>query len=289
MPTPEELEAEKKKLEEEEKASLLKKEKATSATLTKEQQDQAIKDQATKDKELSDAQKLRVYDIQTKTVRDQGARLSAAEKELSDLRAAKVEADKPTIEESAKKFYADPAKAISEALAEAIAPLNAFKDRFETDSEYERVKKSLMVNPVFAQHLDNSEFSSIIDELVIQGTKSGVKVSEGMVEAAIKHTIGSIVTGDVVLKPVKGSETTVVEVKKGEEREDTQIPPYLAPSSPPHKKTVDTKQYRDLTENEARLAKERGMTKEAYLDWLEVDPSDVIDSKIGIPAKKEGG
>ena len=283
MPTPEELEAEKKKLEEEEKASLLKKEKATSATLTKEQQDQAIKD-----KELSDAQKLRVYDIQTKTVKDQGARLSAAERELDELRAAKEEAAKPTIEESAKKFYADPAKAISEALAEAIAPLNAFKDRFETDSEYERVKKSLMVNPVFAQHMANPEFASIIDELVIQGTKSGTKVSEGMVEAAIKHTIGSIVTGDVVLKPVKGLETTVVEGKETE-REDTQIPPYLAPSNPPHKKTVDIKQYRDLTENEARLAKERNMTKEAYLDWLEVDPSDVIDSKIGVPAKKEGG
>ncbi|KKM71898.1 hypothetical protein LCGC14_1425850, partial [marine sediment metagenome] len=39
---------------------------------------------------------------------------------------------------------------------------------------------------------------------------------------------------------------------------------------------------------EARLAKERNMSKEAYLDWLEVDSSDVIDSKIGIPAKKAG-
>ena len=277
-----ELTAEELKAKEEEETSLQKKEKATQATLKKEQEDQAIKD-----KELSDTQKLRVYDIQTKTVRDQGARLSAAERELDELRATKKEEAKPTVDESAKQFYADPAKMIKDALAEAIAPLNQFKDRFETDSEYGRIKKNLMVNPVFAQHLANPEFSSIIDELVIEGTRSGTKVSEGMVEAAIKHTIGSIVTGDVVLKPVKGSETTVVEGKETE-REDTQIPPYLAPSSPPHKKTVEGKQYRDLTENEARLAKERNMTKEAYLDWLEVDPSDVIDSKIGVPAKKEG-
>jgi hypothetical protein len=73
------------------------------------------------------------------------------------------------------------------------------------------------------------------------------------------------------------------------EREDTQIPPYLAPSSPPHKKVVEGKQYRDLTENEARLAKERNMSKEDYLNWLEVDATDVIDSKIGIPAKKGEG
>ena len=277
-----ELTAEELKAKEEEETSLQKKEKATQATLKKEQEDQAIKD-----KELSDTQKLRVYDIQTKTVRDQGARLSAAERELDELRAAKKEEAKPTVDESAKAFYADPAKMIKDALAEAIAPLNQFKDRFETDSEYGRIKKNLMVNPVFAQHLANPEFSSIIDELVIEGTRSGTKVSEGMVEAAIKHTIGSIVTGDVVLKPVKGSETTVVEGKETE-REDTQIPPYLAPSSPPHKKTVEGKQYRDLTENEARLAKERKMSKEQYLDWLEVDPSDVIDSKIGVPAKKEG-
>ena len=278
--TAEELEA-KKKLEEEEKASLQSKEKATQATLTSQQQDQA-----TKADELNDAQKLRIFEIQTKTVKDQGARLNAAEKELAELRAAKEEAAKPSVEDSAKDFYANPAKAIKDALAEAIAPLNAFKSRFESDSEYGRVKKNLMANPVFAQHMANPEFSAIIDELVSKGTEAGTEVSEGMVEAAIKHTIGSIVTGDVVLSPVKGSETTVEVKETG--REDTFIPPYLAPSSPPHKKTVEGKQYRDLTENEARLAKERGMTKEDYLNWLEVDATDVIDSKIGIPAKKEG-
>jgi hypothetical protein len=274
--TAEELEAKKK---EEEEASSQKKEKVISPILKKEPEDPV-----TKDGELNDAQKLRIYEIQTKTVKDQGARLSAAETELAELRAAKEEAAKPTVEESAKDFYANPAKAIKDALAEAIAPLNVFKDRFESDSEYTRIKKGLMVNPVFAQHLANPEFSAIIDELVSEGAKAGSKVSEGMVEAAIKHTIGSIVTGDVVLSPVKGSETTVE--GKELEREDTQIPPYLAPSSPPHKKVVEGKQYRDLTENEARLAKERNMSKEVYLDWLEVDPSDVIDSKIGIPAKK---
>ncbi|KKL28629.1 hypothetical protein LCGC14_2373220, partial [marine sediment metagenome] len=237
--------------------------------------------------ELSDAQKLRIYEIQTKTVKDQGARLSAAETELAELRAAKEEAAKPTVEDSAKAFYANPAQMIKDALAEAIAPLNVFKDRFEGDAELQKVKKGLMVNPVFAQHLANPEFSSIIDELVAEGTKQGAKVSEGMVEAAIKHTIGSIVTGDVVLSPVKGSETTV-EVGKETGREDTFIPPYLAPSSPPHKKTVEGKQYRDLTENEERLRKERNMSKEDYLNWLEVDAADVIDSKIGIPAKKAG-
>ena len=282
MPTPEELEAEKKKKEEEEAAaSLLAKEKVTSATLTKEQQDQAIKD-----KELSDAQKLRIYEIQTKTVKDQGARLTATEKELAELRAANVEAAKPTVDESAKAFYANPAKAIKDALAEAIAPLNVFKERFEGDAEYTKIKKGLMANPVYAQHLANPEFSAIIDEIVSEGIKGGSVISEANVAAAINHTIGSIVSGDVVLTGVKKVEvdgTTKVENKA---EEALVIPPYLAPSSPPLKKALEGKQYRDLTENEDRLRRERGMTKEAYLDWLEIDPSDVIDSKIGLPPKK---
>lgn len=284
--TAEELEVKKK--EEEEKASLLKKEKATSVISTS-----PPGDPVTKPGELTDAQKLKIFEIQTRTVKDQGARLTATENELAKLKSEREEASKPTIEESAKTFYANPMKAIEEALEKAVAPLHEFKNRFESDSEYEKIKKGLMVNPVYAQHLDNAEFASIIDDLINEGTRSGIEISVGNVEAAIKHTIGSIVTGDIVLTPVKGSETVVkgvetkVEVKEGQ-REDMQIPPYLAPSSPPYKKAADVKQYRELTENEARLARERGQSKEEYLDWLEVDPADVIDSKIGMPVKKEG-
>ena len=163
----------KAKEEAELKASLLAKEKVTQVTLTKEQQDQAIKD-----KELSDAQKLRIYEIQQKTVREQGARLSKTEKELSELKAAKEEAAKPTVTESSKAFYANPVKMIEEALEKAIAPLNAFKDRFESDSEYVRIKRNLMTNPVFAQHLSNPQFASVVDEIVLAGQKAGTVVTE---------------------------------------------------------------------------------------------------------------
>ena len=274
----------KKKEEEEAAASLLAKEKATLATLKKEQEDLSTK---VKPGELTDAQKLRIYEIQQKTVKEQGARLTATERELAELKAKGEEAAKPTMEESAKEFYADPVGTMKKAMSEMVAPLNAFKDRFESDSEYIGIKKRLMVNPVFAQHLNNPQFSGIIDELIAEGTKNGAQISEGMVEAAIKHTIGSVVTGDIVLTPVKGSE--MESEKKGEEteRESAFIPPYLQPSSPPHKETVKGKQYRDLTENEARLARERGQSKEEYLDWLEVPATEVIDSKIGLSAKKE--
>ena len=272
--TAEELEKKKK----EEEASSQSEEKVTSPTLKKEPEDQV-----TKPGELSDAQKLRVYEIQTKTVRDQGARITAAEKELADLKAKKEEEAKPSMEESAKKFYADPVGTMKEAMAEMVAPLNEFKDRFESESEYVKVKRNLMTNPVYAQHLNNPQFSSIIDELIAEGQKTTGQVSEAMVEAAIKHTIGSIAVGDVVIDPVKGVENG--DKGKKVETESAFIPPYLAPSSPPHKRAEDKKQLRELTENEARLAKERGMSKEVYLAWLEVDPSDVIDSRIGI--KKE--
>ncbi|KKM85637.1 hypothetical protein LCGC14_1287040 [marine sediment metagenome] len=277
-PTAEELKA-----KEEEETSSQVKEKVTSQILKSTQKDQSTE---VKSGELSDAQKLKIYEIQSKTVREQGARLSATEKELAELRAAKEEAAKPTVEESAKSFYADPTKAIKDALALAIAPLNEFKDRIESETSYDRIKKNLMANPVYAQHLGNAQFSAVVDALVAEGQKTTGQVTEAMVEATIKHTIGSVVTGDIVLTPVKGSETNeTLTTDRAKEEETKLIPPYLHPSSPPFRKADDKKQYRDLTENEARLAKERGMTKEQYLDWLVVDPSDVIDSKIGVPEK----
>ena len=278
--TAEELKAKK---EAEEKASLLAKEKATQETLTNQQ-----KDPVTKPGELTDAQKLRIYEIQQKTVREQGARLTATERELAELKAKADEVSKPSTEDEAKAFYANPRKVIMEVMEEVVAPLNVFKDRFENETEYTKIKRGLMANPVYAQHLNNPQFAAIVDELIAEGQRTTGNVNEGMVEAAIKHTIGSIVTGDVVLAAVPGSEV-VTEKGKETKVEDQLIPPYLAPSSPPYKEKETVKQYRDLTENEARLARERGQTKEQYLDWLEVDPADVIDSKIGIPEKKKEG
>ncbi|MEK0326937.1 MAG: hypothetical protein QQN63_14665, partial [Nitrosopumilus sp.] len=173
-----------------------------------------------------------------------------------------------TVEESTKKFYADPIAVMREEFAKVVAPLNAFKDRFESDTAYVRIKRSLMTNPAYAQHLNNPQFAAIIDELMAEGQKIGAEVSENTVEAAIVHTIGSIAVGKVVIDPVKapdetgeGKETKV----ESKTNEAGFIPPYLASSSPPHKTTGKEKVYRELTENEARLAKERGMSPEVYL------------------------
>ena len=269
---------EQKKKEEEEKLSSQSEEKVTSATSKSQQQDQ-----------LTDAQKLRVYEIQTKTVRDQGARLSAAEKELAELKTKAEEVAAPTLEESAKRFYADPVGTMKEAMAEMVAPLNKFKDRFESESEYAKIKRGFSSNPAFAKHLSNPQFVSVIDGIIAEGQKAGAEINTNNVEAAIIHTIGSIAVGAVVIDPIKpnGSEENKGEETKVETGNEAGfIPPYLAPGSPPQRKTSADKQYRELTENEARLARERGMTKEQYLDWLVVDPADVIDSKIGIPEKK---
>jgi len=270
-----------KEKEEKEKLSLQEKEKAT-LEISKSQQE----DQVTKTGELTDAQKLRIYEIQQKTVREQGARLTAAEKELSELRVKEEEKAAPTMEESAKEFYSDPVGTMKKAMAEMVAPLNEFKDKFESNTEYSRIKRGLMTNPSYARHLENAQFSSIVDELIEEGSRTGMRIDSGTVEAAIKHTIGAIALGDIVMEKVesKNEEKKVVDESK-ENREDVFIPPYLQPSSPPFKEKVKGKQYRDLTENEARLARERGQTKEEYLEWLEVPATDVIDSKIGM--KKE--
>lgn len=269
--TTEQLEEQKKK-EEEEARSSPKGEKVISPTLTSPQKDQ-----------LTDAQKLKIFELQTKTVRDQGAKISQVQRELDELRKQKEEEDKPTLEQEAKDFYANPLKLIREELEKAVAPLNAFKDRFESDTEYDRIKRGLKANPVYAEHLKNPQFEAVVDQLIGEGQRSGVSLNENIVIATIKHTIGDVITGDLVLTGVKedGAENN----KK--EDDNKVIPPYLQPSSPPQKTRGTEKQYRDLTENEDRLRRERNMSKEQYLNWLEVDSNDVIDSKIGVTTEEK--
>lgn len=262
--TTEELEAKK----EEELLSSQNEEKVTSPTSTSLQKDQ-----------LTDAQKLKIFELQTKTVRDQGARITQIQREFDEFKAKEEEKELPTQEESAKKFYADPVSVMREELEKAIAPLNAFKDRFESDSEYDRIKRGLKANPNYSKHLSDPQFEAVIDELVADGQRLGTKVNEDIVAAAIKHTIGSLVTGDIVFDSV--TET------KDKKEEDKVIPPYLQPSSPPQKSRDKREQLRDLTENEERLRRERGQTKEEYLKWLEVDSNDVIDSKIGVATEEK--
>jgi hypothetical protein len=69
-------------------------------------------------------------------------------------------------------------------------------------------------------------------------------------------------------------------------RADMATPPHLRPSAPavPGHERPTSPPLRDLTENEARLARERGMTKEAFLSWIDVPADQVVHSKIGRPA-----
>ena len=205
--TAEQIEEAKKKVEEEARSSQ-NEEKVISPTSTSTQKDQ-----------LTEAQKLKIFDLQTKTVRDQGAKITQVQRELDELKAQKKEEDKPTVEESAKKFYADPVAVMREELQKAIAPLNKFKDRFESDNEYDGIKKRLKVNPAFSEHLSNPQFEAAVDALIADGQKTGIKLSDDIVIATIKHTIGDVVTGELVLDSIKTEDKT----KKNEEERNEMI------------------------------------------------------------------
>lgn len=59
-------------------------------------------------------------------------------------------------------------------------------------------------------------------------------------------------------------------------------PPHLQPSAMPAPAPQPTNgtPARELTENEARLSRERGWTKEQFLSWLEVPPDQVVNHKM---------
>jgi hypothetical protein len=65
------------------------------------------------------------------------------------------------------------------------------------------------------------------------------------------------------------------------------LPPHVRPSNPPPPNRQNGgKVYRQLTELEKRVAREQGKTPEQYLDWLDVPPDQVVNSRIGLPEVK---
>jgi hypothetical protein len=62
------------------------------------------------------------------------------------------------------------------------------------------------------------------------------------------------------------------------------LPPQVRPSNPPAPtRNGPNKPNRQLTELEKRVAREQGLSEEQYLEWLDVDPAQVVKSRIGLP------
>jgi hypothetical protein len=221
--------------------------------------------------------------------RETDAKLSQLTDTVSQLVAEKNAPPPRTPEEEAKEFYKDPKKVIREVMQETVKPLNEFKDEYQGSNTYARLKDRFKTDPRFLSYFQRQGFEQMVDTVVQKAQQNGSPINETFVESVLTHTAGQIAVGTVQMPdPIKDANLQDTPPQPGVPPvDDRQIPPYLQPSAPPMRKpTSDGPKRRQLTENEDRIRRERGMSLDEWWYWMELDSKDVVDSKFGVEEKK---
>jgi hypothetical protein len=219
---------------------------------------------------LSAEEKDKILAQQAQVIRDNARKQAETDAKIKALedRTKPAPVDPKSL---AKSFYDDPVGLIRAELKEQTKPLIEFKETFEKQREYEKVK---------AQFKNDPKFKDFLAQPGVEGTLDQLMESLPPTQAAIYTTLvglrGAQEFGDFGTKPTAPAAPP---------RDGNLTPPHLrptpAPGPEPEKKGTD---LRELDENEQRLCREWGMSKEEYLAFINEEAQKVSTSKIG---KKE--
>lgn len=195
---------------------------------------------------------------------------------------------KPSDEEMDERFWKQPGKSMREMIREelqaTVKPLNEEISRLRGASVYDQMKEKL-----------KGEYSDIwgqiepgIDDFIRNATAQGNELNQDLVNIAALTMSGALYRGQLrdpatgqPIKPSAPRDGSPTPPAAEEERKVT-TPAHLRPSAPKIPgREPPAKETRELSENERRLARERGWTDAQYLDWLDVPPEQVVHSDIG--------
>jgi hypothetical protein len=208
------------------------------------------------------------------TIREQGQELNKLNSRVTQVEEKIPAPVEVSTEDRAKKFYQDPQKAIDEAVERAVAPLKDFVRSFKSESQYDKIKNKFKSDerfrPVFEQ------YESYIDEAMAKNDPT-----EANMIGVLSGVVGAANLGFLRGAPPVNNTTTK------EKEKEVFTPPHIRPSHtrPPESRDEKPK-VRELTENERRLAREKGQSAEEYIAWLDEPKDKVAVSKIGKEAKK---
>lgn len=254
----------------------------------------AISKEPPKDPPTKTPEQLQVEEYQRKEAayiqrqRDQDAKLAQLTQVVEKLVTEKAAPPEQTPEEAAKEFYRDPKKVIREVMEETVKPLNEFKDGYQADNAYTRLKAQYKADPRFIPFFQRQGFEEMVDRVITQSVQNGVTISNEFVESVLTHTAGQIAVGTVQMPdPIADANITPTPTPGVPLVDNRMIPPYLQPSSPPsvHRDAPGPKR-RELTENEDRIRRENKQSLDEWWAWMEMDSKDIVDSRVGIEEKK---
>lgn len=216
------------------------------------------------------------------------ARLRQGQREIEG-RVRTIENPPPSRESQNDRFWKDPVGVMNELiqseLKRTVEPINSYIAGQRTETAYDRMKAEL-----------RTQFSDVwphiereIDRFVQATAEAGNEVNPQLLNVAALAATGAYHRGLLSSGAESNGGTppappaTPPATPPVPARADMSVPPHLRPSAPtpPGHERPQAQERRQLTENEARLARERGMTHEQFLDWLEVPPDKVVHSKIG--------
>lgn len=200
-------------------------------------------------------------------------------------------APQPSDEEERQNFYNRPVattrQMIQEELDRTIKPLTDFVQQMRGGTESEKIMSRLKVDPRFAPHWDaavENAVNSVIARL------SPDQINEQTIQSTIIQALGLKSIGQ--LAPVPGSPAPSAPPAPAPSNPPTNgnppvsSPPHMRPSAPPGPNANQPVRRRQLTENEKRLAREKRMTDDVYLDWIEMPASQI--AKAPIPGASKG-
>jgi hypothetical protein len=199
---------------------------------------------------------------------------------LDSIEAAKAAGEIPKV--GATEFFANPiehiTRIIREETAKAVKPLNEFKDSVEHSNKYEAIKKRFANDPRYKDKFPQIE--SYVDQMM-----AGRDPTNELMNAMILGAIGAMATGQIEGVTVAMPTAPTKEVTK--ETTTVTMPAHLSPSKQVPAGEPAKAKLRDLDENEERLRRQSGMTREDWLAMQAISPQEVPTTQIGKPKKEE--
>lgn len=159
---------------------------------------------------------------------------------------------------------------VQKEINQAIEPLKQFTSTLKMQSDYDKLKNRYRNDPRFKDVFPKIE--NAVDNLM-----QNAPATEENMQLAVLAAVGSAHVG--MISGVNLS-TPPTPPKPG-----VFTPAHLKPSGAKGGGDGDGsdggKKLRPLTELEARVARDNNLTHEAFLEWLDVEPSKVTTAKIG--------
>lgn len=191
-------------------------------------------------------------------------RAQAAEQEAERLRSNQQAQPQPTQEESRQQFFDNPRELIRQEMQEVVRPLNDFQRNFSRQQALQEFFQRAQGQTAF-QYLANPQVSNAL--IQVAGTMP--EINDNALIAAYNMIVGHLFS--------TGALTPNTNAARPTSTEPTVQPPATPRPNAPLPPVSSKQKRRTLNEHEKQLARFNNMTEDSYLDFLEMDKSQVTN------------